>query len=71
MIDRTTFDLCIAEHATGVAQINGAAWRREGEARRSIRAMAAIALVALVTLLDAAASPTRQRDTALMSTKPA
>jgi hypothetical protein len=71
MIDRTTFDLRIAEHATGVARINGAAWRQEGETRRSIRALAASALVALARRLDTAVSPARQRDMAHMPTNPA
>jgi hypothetical protein len=71
MRHRTTFDLRIAEQATGVAQANGAAWRREGEAGRSIRALAAIALVALAARLDTPIPTARQRDAALMPTGPA
>lgn len=71
MIDQTTVDLRIAEHTTGVARVNGAAWRREGEPRRSIRATVAGALFALAARLDTVVSTARQRDAARMPTSPA
>jgi hypothetical protein len=55
MIDRTTFDLRVAEHTTTTAGINRTDWQRQGEIRPSaIRSGVAAALVALAARLDPA-----------------
>jgi hypothetical protein len=52
MIDRTTFDLRMAEHATTTATLNWTDWQRQGGSdRRPVRAALAGALVALATRL--------------------
>jgi hypothetical protein len=56
MIDRTTFDLRIAEHSATTASVNQSDWRHGQPARRPIRAALANALVALAARL-APASP--------------
>ena len=56
MIDRTSFDLRIAEHNATTARVNQSEWRHGQPARRPIRAALANALVALAARL-APASP--------------
>ena len=58
MIERTTFDLRIAEQQQTAARINAADWQHQGEPRRrAIRATVAAALVALAARLDSAPRP--------------
>jgi hypothetical protein len=53
MIDRTTFDLRIADHSATTARINGSDWQRQGAPKhRAIRATLAAALIALAARLD-------------------
>ena len=55
MIDRTTFDLRIAEHTTTTAAINAREWRQQSTPkRRAIRTALAAALVALAARLTPA-----------------
>ena len=51
MIDRTTFDLRMAEHQTATACINDSAWRQSEACHRPLRGAMATALVALATRL--------------------
>lgn len=52
MIDRTTFDLRLAEHTVTTASINRSGWQRQGgHKHRAIRAALASALVALAVRL--------------------
>ena len=52
MIERTTFDLRLADHATTTARINDNNWQRQGEPkRRALRPVLAAALVALAARL--------------------
>ena len=61
MIDRTTFDVRIAEHTTTTTAINASDWRRqETPKRRAIRAALAAALVGLAARL-APAYPASER----------
>jgi hypothetical protein len=61
MIDRTTFDLRIAEHTATTARINGGDWQRGKRKHRAIRATLAAALVSLAARLDPARhAPERQ-----------
>lgn len=62
MIERTTFDLRIAEHNTTTARINQSEWRHGPPARRPIRAALAKALVSLATRLDPARIPAMPGD---------
>jgi hypothetical protein len=55
MIERTTFDLRLADHAATTARINDGDWRRQGESKpRTLRPVLAAALVALAARLDPA-----------------
>ena len=52
MIDRTTFDLRLADHTTATARINDSDWQRQGEPqRRALRPVLATALIALAARL--------------------
>ena len=52
MIERTTFDLRLADHATTTARINDGEWRPQGAPqRRALRSVLAAALVALAARL--------------------
>jgi hypothetical protein len=52
MIDRTTFDLRLADHAATTARINAGDWRRQGAPQRqALRPVLAAALVALAARL--------------------
>ena len=52
MIDRTTFDLRMAEHTATTARINQGDWQRQGEPKgRTIRAVLAGVLIALAARL--------------------
>ena len=52
MIERTTFDLRLADHAATTARINDGDWRRQGESKtRALRLVLAVALVALAARL--------------------
>jgi hypothetical protein len=56
MIERTTFDLRIADHTTATARINASDWQRQAKPkRRVVRTAFATALVALAARLDPAA----------------
>jgi hypothetical protein len=57
MIDRTTFDLRIAEHSTTTARVNSTDWQHGQPARRPVRRVLAIALVSLAARLDPARIP--------------
>jgi hypothetical protein len=53
MIDRTDFDLRLAEHAAAMARINALGWqRRRADTGRRARAALAALLVGLATRLD-------------------
>ena len=54
MIDRTNFDLRIADHSTTTARINESEWRHNQPARRPIRIALASLLVSLAARLDPA-----------------
>jgi hypothetical protein len=55
MIDRTTFDLRLAEHRAAMSRINNSEWKRQGAAcRRPVRRAAAATLGALAARLDPA-----------------
>ncbi len=54
MIDRTTFDLRIAEHSTTTARVNSTDWQHGQPARRPVRSVLATALVSLAARLDRA-----------------
>ena len=55
MIERTTFDLRIAEHTSTAARINASDWQRQGPPKaQAVRAALAAALVALAARLDPA-----------------
>ena len=52
MIERTTFDLRLADHATTTTRINDSDWQRQGKPkRRAVRSMLAATLVALAARL--------------------
>ena len=52
MIERTTFDLRMAEHTTTTARINACDWQRQGQPKvQVIRAALAAALIALAARL--------------------
>ena len=51
MIDRTSFDLQIAEHSATIARVNQSDWRHGQPAGRPIRAALASVLVALAARL--------------------
>ncbi|MGN6756727.1 MAG: hypothetical protein ACTHMJ_10115 [Thermomicrobiales bacterium] len=52
MMDRTTFDLRIAEHNATVARVNTSEWQHGQPTRRPIRAALASILVTLAARLD-------------------
>ena len=60
MIDRTTFDLRIADHGTTTARIERQGWQRQGEGR-SFRATVAAALISLANLLAPVQQPIAQQ----------
>jgi hypothetical protein len=60
MIDRTTFDLRIAEHSATTARANDTEWQHNQPTRRPIRTLIANALVTLATRLDPTSAATRQ-----------
>ena len=51
MIDRTIFDLRIAEHTTTTARINASDWRQGAVGHRPLRRALAAALVAVAAHL--------------------
>lgn len=56
MIDRTTFDLRIAEHGTATARVERHEWKRPvATPRHAVRARLAQAMVTLAARLDRAA----------------
>lgn len=71
MIDRTTFDLRLAEHHATTTRINAGDWRRPGVARRrSALAAVAAALIALAARLDPTPRRTSRGDAPLAPATP-
>ena len=68
MIDRTIFDLRLADHTSSIASINQSDWQHGQATRRPLRAAFANALLSLATRLDPTSIATRQPATATSAT---